>query len=80
MAALKTPSGGGAAPGKMLKSVSNKNNEGSKPTRGAFLLLTFNKNKLLQWKPVKVTPLKVNIRFTSTADIGPVFLLFISVT
>ena len=28
---------------------------------------------LLQWKPVKVTPLKVNNRFTSTAGVGPVF-------
>ena len=27
----------------------------------------------IQWKPVKVTPLKVNNRFTSTADVGPVF-------
>ena len=37
----------------------------------------------IQWKPVKITPLtsKVNNRFTSTPDVvGPVFLLFISVT
>ena len=27
----------------------------------------------VQWKPVKVAPLKVNNRFTSTADVGPVF-------
>ena len=29
--------------------------------------------KYIQWKPVKVTPLKVNNRFTSTARVGPVF-------
>ena len=28
---------------------------------------------VVQWKPVKVTPLKVNNRFRSTADVGPVF-------
>ena len=29
--------------------------------------------KILQWKPVKVTLLKVNNQFTSTAYVGPVF-------
>ena len=33
----------------------------------------------VQWKPVKVTPLKVNNRLRSTVDIGPVFnALYIS--
>ena len=34
---------------------------------------------LVQWKPVKVTPLKVNNRLRSTVDVGPVFYaLYIS--
>ena len=33
----------------------------------------------IQWKPVKVTPLKVNNRLRSTVDVGPVFYaLYIS--
>ena len=31
-------------------------------------------NIKVQWNPVKVTPLKVNNRFTSTAEVGPRFL------
>ena len=40
------------------------------------LPLAYNKLELklnTQWKPLKVTPLKVNNRFTLTACVGPVF-------
>ena len=30
---------------------------------------------LIQWKPVKVTLLKVNNRFMSTVDVGPIVIL-----
>ena len=34
---------------------------------------------IVQWKPVKVTPLKVNNRLRSTVDVGPVlYALYIS--
>ena len=52
---------------------------GPRPLVTTLAPLSESENYEIQWKPVKVTPLKVNNRLRSTVDVSPVFYaLYIS--